>query len=84
MGDFLQSPYLPTGSGINLVYNAFKKSKHQRGLVVVVTNNLLIRTMVEIGTKAYSETRNAFATTNSLTQAYGIIEKSRLSIPQTH
>lgn len=82
IGDFLNSPYLPTGSGINLVYNAFKKSKHQRGLVVVVTNNLLIRTMVEVGTKAYSETRNAFATTNSITQAYAIIEKSRLPVPQ--
>lgn len=82
IGDFLSSPSLPTGSGINLVYNAFKKSKHQRGLVVVVTTNLLIRTMVEVGTKAYSETRNAFATTNSITQAYSIIENSRVKALQ--
>ncbi len=82
IGDFLQSPYLPTGSGISLVYSAFKKSRHQRGLVVVVTTQLLIRTMVEIGTKAYAETRNSFATTNNLKQAYTIIENSRIKAHQ--
>lgn len=77
IGNFLESPHLPPGSGITHVFGVFKRTLPNCGVTVVVTHSAFIRALMEVLFKVHPETRRAFALAGSLEEARSLIAQAR-------
>jgi len=75
--DFLQSAVLPKGPGIAHVYSVFRRYPPNWGITVIVNRSMLIRAMVDIGSKLHPDTRGHYYTTDTVEAARRLIQENR-------